>query len=358
MISRGLLRGVRMYSTAGENKELALFLSDLMKRIDKITSQKPNLKQNNEEKNKPTKTRLSKQKGKFLNANKNAGGEASKSAKPRFARPVQKNVKISVSDHPLSSNVFSLMDEGNFKRRSSGERRSDGQSRSQRSDQKGKERLESRPQKHTGPRPQERSQDGQERRPRLQNRRNTSRDASNKSSRPRSFVSSEAKVDVEASSEVTSKEVEPEVRKPSINGDTFFYGKSAASLFGTSSRVSAVAKETLLKSRYPYKLPKLIIDSVTPGIHGNKFLLQKDWNLEVNPEELKGRLNEVVKGQTEKLTVDKKKTPQNILPAMEAAAQQLVKNGTYSMAQKKMVLDAASGFTSPKQLLENAHWLK
>lgn len=333
MMSRALLSGVRLYSTAGEQKGLALFLSDLMKRVDAIAARSDSIREiqkQNAEKSKASQKTKSKKKS----------GDFSKNTQPAPAKIPTRNVKLSVNDHPLSKNAFSMMDEGNFK--SSGQNRNTQRPReNQRTRENQGQRLSEalRPRNTREARPQDRR---------------TGR--SQRDRRPRSFANN-AKAGANAVSQTTTKEIKPQPYKPAVNGDTFFYGKATSSLASPTARVSAVAKEALLKSHYPYKLPKLIIEGVAPGIHGNRFLLQKDWNLKVDPAQLGNRMKEVVKGQAQQV-VPAKATPKLVMPVVKDAAQVLMKNGTYSIAQKQTVLDVVGGVTSPKQLLEGAHWVK
>lgn len=322
MISRTILNGVRLYSTAGEQKGLALFLSDLMKRVDAIAARSDSIRE-------IQKQNAEKAKGAQKTQPKKKSGEFSKKQQPTLAKKPTRNVKLSVSDHPLSKNAFSMMDEGNFK--SSGQNRGPQRPReNQNQGQRQRNAREARPQDKRAGRAQ-------------------------RDRRPRSFANNIKATKIE--SQAATKEVKPLPYKPVVNGDTFFYGKATSSLASPTARVSAVAKEALLKSHYPYKLPKLIIDSVAPGIHGNRFLLQKDWNLNVDAKQLGNRMKEVVKGQAQQVTPDKA-TPKPLLPVVKDAAQVLMANGDYSIAQKQVVLDTASGVTSPKKLLENAHWVK
>ncbi|KAF3988629.1 hypothetical protein FT663_01976 [Candidozyma haemuli var. vulneris] len=407
MISRGILRGARLYSTSGDSKGSALFLSDLMKRVDAISAKSQQIKAREDE--------AKKARGESTLDTKKADGGKSQGNKHKTQRKpsnnnAARNQQLKVADHPLGDSTFNS---GNrFRERSNnngqnknGERKTfqnrnregrNFQNREGRSFQnrntegqnfqekktEGSLNFEGQKKNFRERREASGSAETQDRKPfnnRDKPRRNATRSQEDgnqtprKAGSPRSFTKDRQTNrprrdrntgrygnrdgDKDASTAIATKKIESVAYKPSINGDTFFYGKATSALAGDSARVSAVAKEFLIKSRYPYKLPKSIIDSVQPGIVGNRFLLQKDWKLGVNPEEFKSRMREVFKGEVQQVTPDKA-TPKDVLPVIEDAAQVLMKNGTYSVADKKIMLDVASGITSPKQLLQNAHWVK
>lgn len=153
---------------------------------------------------------------------------------------------------------------------------------------------------------------------------------------------------------VESKELTPSAYSPQINGDTFFHGKVASVVHSLTARVAAVAKETLLKSNYPYKLPKLIIDQVNPTITANRFILQKDWSLDVDAAQLALRMKEVVRGDRSGAELKVEGVDQH-----SALVAQLVnQNGSLGLAQKKTLFDAVTGQTPISQLTEGAPWRK
>lgn len=393
MISRGILRGLRLYSTTGEAKDLALFLSDLMKRVDSIAARSDALK---------------------------AKQDKLKAASPKNSvdKRQARHQKIEVKDHPLSRTRFNNTRSSNYKSSEGGndtnrpqkrlfQPREGGQRTFRPSNSNQGPRTdsatESRPRQNfrprndsapnterkvgnadrrtrfsdakpsdsgprarayeSGPRKTDarpRNSDSRSRNPDSRpSRQSPSTDGARRSG-PRSFANRNTgtRLKFYSEREIESKQIQALPYKPSITGDTFFYGKSAGSTFDVSSRVSAVAKEALLQSHYPYKLPKLIIDSVKPGINGNRFLLQKNWNLNINQPQFETRMKEVVKGEVEELVKHKQPGSKSVAKTTKIAAQTIMLNGTYTFAQKQLVVDAASGFVSPKSLLKDAHWVK
>lgn len=289
------VRGVRLYSS--ENKEGALFLSDLMKRIDSINERSKSLK----------------------------GPEKSK--KPVKAPSFMKKPEVyrtKVKDHPLSANTFQLMDNSNRKAggaRTGGARRFDGP------------RKDGAQRNAGGPRPPRK--DG-----------------------PKKFGRPTAKPRVAALPHFAPKVLLPKSYEPTVLGDTFFYGKATTTVHSLTSRVAAVAKEALLKSKYPFKLPRSIVKNLDSTVTANPFILQKDFNLEVNEQELGDRVKQVVKGEVQQLTIDQSKIKKDTLAAALSASDLLMRNGSYSLAQKQTVFDVAAGLKPVLLLLQNAHWNK
>lgn len=323
----GVSRGARAYSSA-QKADSALFLSDLMKRIDSINLRTKRIVENkvtnskSEQVSKQEKTASSK-KG---NATKKASAAKKSSAPKKIAsQPARtgsvfrnQGRKISVRDHPLSRNTFKLMDESNFKRsdRSTANRANPP---SRNADTKPARASAQRPR---APRPARRAP------------------VKSANARP-------------ASGRIVSKDLVITDYKPAISGDDFFHGKPASLAISTSSRVAAVAKETLLESKYPYKLPKSIIDKLDSSFVGNKFILQKDYSLDVDVAKFGDRINKVVKGQVD--TIDLGKNPE---ATSIFTATQLARNGDLSIAQQQTIYNVASGLKSAKLLVEGAVWNK
>lgn len=324
MLSRfvGLARPARAYSSVQKN-DSAMFLSDLMKRIDSIntrtkriaeakTSAKPEPKG---QKRKPVATKSA-----TKTSTKTSDSKANSTTPKLRAR--KENARIPVKDHPLSRNTFKLMDESNFKRPERS-RRANPPSRSQ-----------TKPAAATsgGPKPSAR----------------TGRSQMARARPPRRADSGSA-----APGRIVQKELVVKDYKPAVSGDDFFYGKPASLAFSTSSRVAAVAKETLLESKYPYKLPKSIIDKLDSSFAGNRFILQKDYSLDVDVAKFGSRINLVVKGQVDTINLGKKPVATSVFTAT-----QLARNGDLSIAQQQTIYDVASGQKSAKLLVETAVWNK
>lgn len=297
----------RAYSTAQKN-ESALFLSDLMKRIDSINTRTKRISETqaaqkieaSELKN-PAQQRPNRSK-KPQNAKND-----SKPAAPQTFAARTRGAKIAVKDHPLSTNSFKLLDESNFKKAERGPRRANPALRNSES------------------------------RPKPRNNRPL-RNTPVRDTKPERVV---------------QRELVVENYKPVLGGDDFFHGKPASVAISQSSRVAAVAKETLLESKYPYKLPKLIIDKLDTTFSGNKFILQNDYNLDVAPEVLGAKVNKIVKGQ-----VDQVKMGAKPVATLVYTASQLARNGDLSLVQKQTIYDVASGLKSAKLLVEGAVWNK
>lgn len=295
-----LTRGLRCYSS-GPTQSGALFLSDLMQRIDTINARTMKLNEAKPEGQKAAKSQ--KQPPKQTQ-------KAQKQQRPRA--PVLEGTRIAVKDHPLSRNTFKLMDESNFKPRNA--------------------------------RTAESRNGGARQRPSGQNKTAAPR---NKPQVARKRAAPKTPVD----GPVVSKELVSSGLKPAISGETFFYGKPTTLTTCTTSRVAAVAKETLLESKYPYKLPKSIIDKLDGTFTGNKFLLQKDFTLDVDAAKFGDRIRKVVKGEVDLLDLGKKPVPTSVFTGA-----QLMRNGDLDMEQKQTIYDVASGLKSAKLLVENAAW--
>lgn len=328
MLSRfvGLARPARAYSSVQKN-DSALFLSDLMKRIDSIntrtkriaeakSSAKPEPKN---QKRKPVATKT---------ATKTATKPPTKTSDskttnttPKF-RARKETARISVKDHPLSRNTFKLMDESNFKK----------PERSRRVNPPSRSQIRPAAAKSGGSKPSARTGGSQMARARP----------------PRRTASGSP-----APGRIVQKELVVKDYKPAVSGDDFFYGKPASLAFSTSSRVAAVAKETLLESKYPYKLPKSIIDKLDSSFTGNRFLLQKDYSLDVDVAKFGSRINQVVKGEVDTINLGKKPVATSVFTAT-----QLARNGDLSIAQQQTIYDVASGLKSAKLLVETAVWNK
>lgn len=304
-----LTRGLRCYSGAS-NQNGALFLSDLMQRIDTINARTMKLSETKAAAAPKTPKSPKQGQSKAQKTQKQQKPAQVKSKKPSVAE----GTKIAVKDHPLSRNTFKLMDESNFKPRNT------------RNPESRNAGARQRQQPATKPlAPRKKPQVGR--------------------------VRAGAKTPVEGP--IVSKDLVASSLKPSITGETFFYGKPTTLTTGTTSRVAAVAKETLLESKYPYKLPKSIIDKLDDSFTGNKFLLQKEYSLDVDVAKFGDRIKKVVKGEVDQVELGKKPEATAVFTAA-----QLMQNGDLDLAQKQTIYDVAAGLKSAKLLVENAAWNK
>lgn len=229
------------------------------------------------------------------------------------ANPVA-TARVNVKDHPLSANTFKLMDESNFQR------------------------------KRTGSRPYKDAS----RRPAINNR------------GPRASLRGPPRGKLLRSvPEIKTKELKVSAYVPQLSESTFLYGHATSAVSSLQGRLTSVVKEAVLKLKYPYKLPKSIIEQLLPSELASPFVAHKNYTLEVNQEEIAARLKQVVKGEVQLLEVDETKfsTPESLRLA-QFARNQLMKNGGLSMSAKETIFGVASGLQLPKSLLANAHWNK
>lgn len=295
--------GIRFYSS--EQKDGALFLSDLMKRIDSINSRSVQIKKNVDR-----------------------AAARVKTPKPsKFDQPKRQSERIKVKDHPLSSNTFKLMDDSNFRTQRTGNNRTSFQPRDGSKSREGAFRP-----RDGGSKPKSRS------------------------TGPKKF-SRTVKKSFGKAQEIVSKDLVPVSYQPSVSGDTFFYGKPASVVNCVTSRVAAVAKETLLKSNFPYKLPRSVVSNLDSQCK-NPYILQKNFNLGVDAKVFTERLNEVVKGQRKELEFDESTVEKSMVAPLRVTRDILTRNGSYGLADKKTVLGVASGSITVRSLLANAHWNK
>ncbi|KAJ9112971.1 hypothetical protein QFC19_000528 [Naganishia cerealis] len=317
----------RWYSTGGDN---SMFLSDLLTRIDKITANTKKIVEPRKDANKmqSKSNRLNKTGDKQKNTGSNMKPKGQKAASGAQGAPqsVVRRQKVQVADHPMAYQAFNALKESGPK--------------------------------HSGPR---------------QNRSSAPRGTSQHNSRsPRtSRTSGSENSGQRRPQRVTSRQRSPVVAKPlksktvssgplvpQLSGETFLYGKVTSVSANLSSRVAAVTKEALIKSQYPYKLPKSIIQNLDDAPK-NKYLAQANYNTDVDAEKLATRINEVVRGQVTELngSLDHLKSPEEIRMA-EFAKAQLMKNGDLDLPSKTLIYNIASGLQSPKSLMEGKHWVK
>ncbi|CAL1197470.1 hypothetical protein FOB58_002832 [Candida parapsilosis] len=151
---------------------------------------------------------------------------------------------------------------------------------------------------------------------------------------------------------IQSKELIVESLKPDLKPESFFYGKVPSIVSSISSRVASVAKLSLLDSKYPFRLPKHIIESA-PASSQNRFILQKNWNLEPDQKVLKGRISSVVLGRVD--AIDLKG---NNNAASLQVSHDLSINPSMNLDQKQQMFDTIHSLNTLKTIFKDAHWKK
>jgi hypothetical protein len=154
-------------------------------------------------------------------------------------------------------------------------------------------------------------------------------------------------------SEIKTKQLTSKPLTPNVNGDLFLYGKPTTVVACTTSRVAALAKEALIDSNYPYKMPKSIIDTIKPSPSKNQYLLQKNWSTTLNEDKLASRFDKVVLGKTDQLTV-----PKELASDGQAMSSNhlLMKNASISLQDKQTMFDVINGIKSVDAITKNAPW--
>lgn len=307
-----------------------MFLSDLLTRIDKITANTKKIVEPRKDANKMQSqaNRLNKtgDKQKKLGSNTKPRGPKSASGAQGPPQSVARRQKVQVADHPMAFQAFNAL-------KDSGSRPS-GPRQNRNAAPRGSSQHSSRsPRPARGPG----GDNSGQRRPQTA------------SSRQRSPV---------VAKPLKTKSVSSGPLVPQVSGETFLYGKVTSVSTNLTSRVAAVTKETLIKSQYPYKLPKSIIQNLDDAPK-NRYLAQANYNTEVDAEQLATRIDEVVRGQVTELkgSVDHLKSLAEIRMA-EFAKAQLMKNGDLDLPSKTLIYNVASGLQSPKSLMEGKHWVK
>lgn len=337
-----VVRSVRGYSTSSSGLD---FLSGLMKRIDNL--------------NLDLKT---KQNAAAAAATATGAGaaKAKKTGKPQNQNKTQQNQnKIALANrgHPMLNNRFEAGDrkqrpnyKGNNQQRQP--RSNEGKPIERKSvDAKtGGTFLDARPQKNSSEATSKttRANAPNANSQRTQRPQRTQRTAGNRSKAPMRLP----RAQVGQKDSVVKKTLVSKPLVPSITGDNFLYGKPAAMGISLLSRVAAVAKRSLLESKYPYKLPRSIIDQLEPRRSmNNRFILKKDFNLDVPVEPFVKTVNKVVKGETEQLVVGKDATAEQNLIADE-----LMRNQSLTMEQKQHIFDLTTGSKTATEVLKTAAW--
>lgn len=141
---------------------------------------------------------------------------------------------------------------------------------------------------------------------------------------------------------IVSREAVSKSYRPSL-ANQFLYGKATNFQISLTSRITSVIKSQLLNSKYPFNLPKSIIDNA-PETADNKFILSKSsFSLELDEDKVKHDIDTVVKGQGQYVEVK------------STAEQSLNKNPTMSYEQKLQAAKIVQA-KSLKNVFDNAHW--
>lgn len=281
-----LRNSIRCYSSS----EKPVFLSDILNRIEKLNISKT--------RNTETKPQSNKA------GNKTKPTQQRSASQNQSYRPREPAVKV--QDHPLYSNKFRNMTPN------------------------------SRPQKSSGPS-----------RPRTGTNNRAPRAPDSRASKPRmprSRGTTRRSDPLEAPSMI-SKEVTGQDYKPTLPTNSFMYGKSTNFQINLASRITSIAKKQLLKSKYPYMLPKHIIENAPEEVD-NKFLLSKSYSLELDPSTIKNDINAIVKGVSPNLS------------ANSPVAHSLNQNPDLSLSQKETMFNIISKPKNLNSLFKDAHWSK
>lgn len=151
---------------------------------------------------------------------------------------------------------------------------------------------------------------------------------------------------------INSKQLTPVPLQPKVIAEDFFYGKVPSINATVASRLASIAKLSLNDSKYPYMLPKEVIDQAYPG-QRNRFILQQNWKINPNEDVLKERVQTIVLGQTKDLEYKGKKT--------ELASRTLHDiniNPNLNLEQKNTMFNIVNGLTDIKTIFKDAHWKK
>lgn len=341
-----VVRSVRGYSTSSNGLD---FLSGLMKRIDNLNL---DLK---------TKQNAAAAAG----ASATASGPAAVFAKgKKLSKPqnlnkttqFQSKVALGNKGHPMLNNRFEADDRkqrpNNYRGNQQRHQKFKAIDRKSVDNNAGGAFLDARPQQHSSESTSNTatksttnaSRNGQTR----QRPQGTQRMAGNRSKAPMRLP----RAQVGQKDSVVKKTLVSKPLVPSITGDHFLYGKPAAMGISLLSRVAAVAKRSLLDSKYPYKLPRSIIDQLEPRpTMNNRFLLKKDFNLDVPVEPFVQNVNKVVKGETEQLVMSKNASTKDSILAAE-----LMRNQSLTMEQKQHIFDMTTGLKTATEVLKTAAW--
>lgn len=149
-----------------------------------------------------------------------------------------------------------------------------------------------------------------------------------------------------ASLRLSSKPVEPKLACTDL-----FYGKVASVNICTSSRVASLTMQKLEESKYPYLLPKSVISNLPPAGQ-NAFVAQANYNLEVDLKSLFSRFQDLVLGKPTRIEGI------SVLDPLSKSQIEIARNGSFSPSDKQKLCDMISGRLSPAQALLSAPWIK
>lgn len=286
---RSCYRPIRAYSTNGNNGN-SVFLSDLLARIEKINLNKSRLN-TNEESGKPTK--------KDTKSTARTGGVNTIKSNNKPSEKPKTVERIQVADHPLFRSRLNKSDKPT--RRTRAPRRPVNN--------------DSSITKTTSP--------------------------SKAGSRPSRPIRAPRKLaQASDATALISKEVHASDYKPSLTNH-FLYGKSTNFQMNLTSRITSLVKSQLIKSNYPYKVPKSIINSA--GESDNRFLVSNNFSLDIDHDDLKQNIHSVIMGR-----------PQH-LPGNSSSINNLNKNPTLSLSQKSSMSDIINS-KDFSTVFKNAHW--
>ncbi|CAK9438380.1 uncharacterized protein LODBEIA_P26040 [Lodderomyces beijingensis] len=152
---------------------------------------------------------------------------------------------------------------------------------------------------------------------------------------------------------IESKELVAADLNPQMTPEHFFYGRAPSFLNSSlSSRLASIAKLTLIDSKYPYQLPREIIDQAPPTRH-NQFILQKNWEVEPQQELLKYRVNTIGLGKPESIDATDATNP-----VLKKVAHDIEINASMNIAQKQTMFDTIRDMNNIKDIFKNAPWRK
>lgn len=281
---------IRCYSSS----EKPVFLSDILNRIEKL-----NISKTRNTETKP-------QSDKTGNKGKPQQQQQQRRAAPQNQPYRPKEPAVKVQDHPLYSNKFRNMTPNSKPQRSF---------------------KSPRPRTGTNNKAPKTTSDTKASRPKMPRSRDTRRK------------------DPFESPTMISKEVTGQDYKPTLPTNSFIYGKSTNFQINLASRITSIAKKQLLKSKYPYMLPKHIIENAPEEVD-NKFLLSKSYSLDLDPSNIKEDINSIVKGVSPSLS------------ANSPVANFLNQNPDLSLSQKETMFNIISKPKNLNSLFKDAHWSK
>lgn len=192
--------------------------------------------------------------------------------------------------------------------------------------------------------------------PRINNRGGSTHGSSSRKSSPRKVTrTGGARAEVRRptiAKPIQSKELTATPLSPKIIAEDFFYGKVPSINSTVSGRLASIAKLTLEDSKYPYFLPKHVIAQAS-GKTENKFILQKNWNINPDEELLKERIQTIALGQKRDLQITGEKTD-----LAEKTAYNINLNPDLNLEQKDAMFKIVNGLQDIKTMFKDAPWKK